>query len=237
MRSEFQRWLNPRSVGGQYALATVVLSIVAAVSALAGQNLVFSADAVLRDLKLWVVLTNVFVVQADALSIIFSVIVFITCGSFLEQYWGARRVWTFIVGVGVLSSLAVLAVAPFSSTVALIPYFGGHAIFSALWVAQGLVLGSRQVNFFSLPLSGYGLAAIGAAFPIINGLRAPLMELQTYVALVLTVAWVRGWGPVSWVNHFRAWRLARGLRKRSGHLTVLTGEERNPPRGSDRFLH
>jgi hypothetical protein len=235
---ELQRWLNPRSVGGQYALATVVLTILAGASGLARANLVLVGDAVLHDLKVWTVLTNVFLVAPDPFSIIFSVLVFLWVGQFLESHWGRRRLWTFIVGIGGLSSLVIVALAAIFPSLGVLPFFGGGAIFSAMWVAQGLLLGSRQVSFFGIPLTGYALAAVGAAFPILNGLfRSPLLELQTYVALIFTVAWVRGWGPMSWVNQFRAWRLAKSLRRRSGHLTVLSGEERNPPRGSDRYLH
>jgi len=240
--NEVKRWVNPRTAGGQMGLALVALTIAAAVHPVAYENLVLVPESVLREYKVWLVATHMFIVPVDALTIIFGVIILITCGNFLEQHWGTRRLWFFVAGVGLTSAVAVLVVGLFSKTIALFPVFGGLGVMTWLWVAQGLLMGSGRANFFGFPVSGYAFAAIGAAFPVINALRGGwpygwLLELETFVGLALTVAYVYHFTPAALWTRFRSWQLHRELNRRSSHLKVVGGEKRNMPGDSDKYLH
>lgn len=240
--NEVQRWLSPRSAGGQLGLALVALTIAAAVHPAAYANLVLEPEAVFREYKVWLLVTHLFIVPVDALTIIFGVIILITCGNFLEQQWGTRRLWFFVAGVGLTSAALVLVVALFSKTVALLPVFGGLGVMTWLWVAQGLLMRNAKANFWGFPVSGYAFAAIGVAFPVVNALRGGwpfgwLLELETFIGLLLTAAFVFHYTPAALWTRFRSWQLRRQLDKRSSHLKVVGGERRNMPPDSDKYLH
>jgi hypothetical protein len=131
-----------------------------------------------------------------------------------------------------------LALAFFVPVLGQIPFTGADAIVDSLWVAYGLSLGSSRSNFWGLPVTGNTLALIGASFVLLGGLLGSwLMIVPSLFALALTFVHVRyGFPGDLWVR-FTSWRLSRDLAKRSSHLRVIGGDDRNTPRSSDKYLH
>ncbi|HZN94678.1 MAG TPA: DUF1751 domain-containing protein, partial [Myxococcales bacterium] len=114
---------------------------------------------------------------------------------------------------------------------------GAWVMGSAMWVAFGLYVGRGQTNFWGLPVTGNQLAAIGAGFVVLNALMSSVLQMvPQLVAIVLTLAYMRGASPrLLWLR-VQSWRLQRQAKTRSRHLKVIS-PERNTPRDSDRYLH
>jgi hypothetical protein len=56
-------------------------------------------------------------------------------------------------------------------------------------------------------------------------------------ALAMTFAIVKLNFPGQTWERFNSWRLRRQLARRRAHLDVVSGQKRNMPTDSDRFLH
>ena len=237
-QSEVKSWLSPTRTGGQLALAMVVVTVLGEISPPIGANVVLQPHAVLGSLKLWQVVTWLFVMPASPLSIIFGILIAIQTGSFLEERLGRRKLWAAILGGGVVTALLTIAVSLLSPTVSMLPFEGAWTVLTCMWVMQGLIVGNGRLNFWSLPVSGYAFAVIGAVFslwPLLRGLWE--VVIPTLIALSLTLAWFFGLTPANAWLRFRSWQLSRQLSRRSGHLKVVSGDKRNMPNDSDRFLH
>lgn len=198
-----------------------------------GGLLLLEPLGVFLGLRLWQPFTYAFVEQS-AIGIIFGTIIIWSIGTSLEMSWGSRRLLLVSVGTTVLAGFltALLAlVVPLPSG-----YAGGTVLTSVLWVAYGLAMGRGQTNFWGIPLSGNGLAAIGAGFvllqALIHGWRTAVPEL---FGLVLVYAYVKGASPRRAWLHFQHWRLQRQLRSRSKHLHVVPHDR--PADSSDRYLN
>ncbi len=237
-QDEVKRWLSPTRTGGQLALAMVVVTILGEVSTTIGSNVVLQPHAVLNELKLWQLVSWLFVMPPSPLSIIFGVLIAIQTGAFLEDRLGRRKLWVLILTSGIVTAVLTVLVGLLSPTVAMIPFDGAWVILSCMWVLQGLMVGNGRLNFWSLPVSGYAFAAIGAVFslwPLLRGMWP--VVLPSIIALSLTFAWFFGLTPANAWLRIRSWQLSRQLNRRSSHLKVVSGEKRNMPNDSDRFLH
>jgi ABC-type tungstate transport system substrate-binding protein len=185
------------------------------------------SDAIFH-LKLWQLVTYGFVNPPDPFSIVFSILICLQAGNFLEARWGARRVWVFLIAVNALAGIATVLIGLVSPAVAGWMYYGGLTTTSALWVAEGLLIGPRMVQFFSVPISGYALAAIGAAFPaIMTFVRGWHVVLAQLLGLAIVALWVQGYTPQRWWNAFRSALHERALKKRSARLSVISGQKRD----------
>jgi membrane associated rhomboid family serine protease len=237
VQTDVKRLLSPRSAGGQLALVFFLMTIAAGVSVQVGVNLVLRPEAVVHELKLWVLVTHLFVGELSPFSLLFGVLIALTNGNALEARWGTRRFWTFVFGVGLSSGAALVLLATVFTGISLVPSYGAWALLTWLWVAEGLLLGSRQVNFWGLPITGYIYAGIGLLFPVLTALRGGwYMEVETFIGLGLTAAFVYGQTPANWWLRFRSWQLGRELKKRASHLRSVDGGRRNTGGGSDKYM-
>lgn len=236
-QNDVKRLLSPRSAGGQLALVITVLTILGGLSPTLAVNLAMRTGAVVSDFKFWLVLTHLFIGQLSPFGLLFGIIVALTNGNALEQRWGTRRFWTFVLGVGLTSGLLMVGLGFFISSVNLLTYFSAWALLTWLWVAEGLMVGSGRLSFWGLPITGHIFAAIGVLFPLINAIQGSwVYELETFIGLGLTAAFVYGKTPSGLWTRFRSWQLERDLRKRASHLRSVDGGKRNVGGGSDKYL-
>ncbi len=237
-RKEVRSWLSPQRAGSQFALAMLVVSVVCIASSTVASNVFLTPVVVLRELKLWLIASWLFVLPPSPLSLIFGCLIAVQTGAFLEDRLGRRRFFSVYGAIGLVTALAVLAVSSVSRPVAVSSFEGGWVLVNCMWVTQGLLIGSGKLSFWSLPVSGYAFAAIGVAFscfPLLSGHWVG--ALPSLIALVLTFAWFYGFTPANAWTRLRSWQLTRQLSRRSSHLKVLSGDKRNMPNDSDRFLH
>jgi membrane associated rhomboid family serine protease len=219
---EARGWLNPRSAGGQLALATVVMTVIAGGSPTAVAYLVLVPGEVFAHLKLWLPVTSLFITSPSAWSVIITVLVFLSMGTWLEQQWGTRRFWSFLVGVTLAAELLTTALALLLPSLRPVPVLGASVAFSVLWISQGLIIGPRAAKFFMFPASGYALAALGVAFPLLNAVFGDWRsEVPVFIGIALTVGWLRGWGPENLWLRFRSWQLTRELSRRPTNLRAV----------------
>ena len=107
----------------------------------------------------------------------------------------------------------------------------------ALWVAYGFSHGSRQTNFWGMPVSGNAFAGIGILFVVLNAvLHSWEQVVPDAFAIALTFGYVRYGSPSDAWLRFRGALLQRKLKRRGKHLKVV-GRDRNTGSGSDGFLH
>lgn len=223
---EVKRWLSPRSVGGQLALLIIVLSLIAGRWPEVAEQVVLQPAAVIEHFKLWQLVTHAFLVATEAWTLIFTVVICLQAGSFLETQWGARRIWIFVVLVHAISGVVTVLLGFATARVAAGFYLGSTA--TILWVAEGVVLGPRQVNFFFFPITGYALAVIGAASPLVTAwARGWTAVVNQLLAIAVTVAWVKGYTPARLLLWFRSRSLERELKRRGSHLSVVQGQKRD----------
>ncbi len=185
----------------------------------------------------WSVLTYGFV-ATDPVGVIFGALILYSIGGQLETVWGTRRFVLFSIGATALAAVATALVALVWSTAREVPYPGSSVMTGALWVAYGLWVGPRQANFWGLPMTGNQLAALGAFFVALNAIFShPILMLPSAFALLFAYLASRGYTPANAWLRFRSWSLSRQLARRSNHLKVVSGDKRNMPNDSDRFLH
>lgn len=226
--NEVRRWVSPRSVGGQMALVLVVSTLAVGASGFVREQVLLSPAAVLTEFKLWQLVSPVFVVPVSPMSIIFGVLILLQGGAFLEAQWGALKVWRFVIGVGVLANVCTVIVGAFSGLIGSLHFDGGYTTLTAVWVAQGLLVGPGRLSFWGFPVSGYAFAAIGAAFVLVNTLiGAWVLQVPELFGLAITFLWVQGYTPARLLLIIRSRALDRELRRRSSHLSVVQGQKKD----------
>lgn len=224
------------SMAAKLAATVVVASIVASLTRASGLVFLLSPDHVLSGFALWQPFTYIFVEGSPAGVLIDALIIW-SIGGALEAQWGGRRLFVMGAGVTFVAGLLTVALALLLPSMRLNGYFGGTALASALWVAYGLSFGAAQTSFWGIPMTGNGLAAVGAGFIVVNAAFAGWQAVvPDAFSVALTFAILRIKGPRLWVLRFQSWRLHRQLRGRSKHLKVIA-QDRNTSRSSDRFLH
>jgi len=226
-----------RSAGAFLAVGLVAGSVLYAMTQRSiGEWLILEPGLVFRSFALWQPFTYVFV-ETSPMGVIFGALIAWSIGGALEQTWGARRMVAFALGVTVLSALLTLALAYPVGGLWAKAFAGGTVMTSALWVAYGLSFGSRQTNFWGMPVTGNVLALIGVGFVFLNGAFGSWLAIIPEVfGLGLTFIYVKVGTPrLLWLR-ISSWRLQRQLKSRSKHLTLIS-DERNTPRDSDRYLH
>ncbi|MBK7863871.1 MAG: rhomboid family intramembrane serine protease [Archangiaceae bacterium] len=235
--SQLQQWLNPRSSAAKMAVLFVIASIAFYLtSRWTAPWVVLVPDAVIHELRLWQLLTYSVIFHKDPLNFIFGVLILISIGGSLERHWGPKRLWLFSFGIAFFS--AVLTVLLALVVPGLDAFVGANVIVSSQWVAYGLLIGNGRTNFWGLPVTGNTLALIGAAFVLLSCLLGGWSQLVPEVfSLVLVFLHVRLGLPHDLIQRFGSWRLQRDLSRRSSHLRVISGDERNTPRDSDKYLH
>jgi membrane associated rhomboid family serine protease len=187
-------------------------------------------------LALWQPFTYTFV-EVEVIGILFGCLIVWQMGGGLEATWGSRKLLWFAVGTTELAGLLTVALSFVWQILYPLPFGGGTVMSSVLWVAYGLSFGTRQMNFWGLPLSGNGFAWLGVGFVGLSALFGhPALVVPEVFGLAMTFAYVKGFSPrLLWLR-FTSWRLQRELKSRSKHLRVV-GKDRNTGSGSDRFLH
>lgn len=223
--NEVKRWLSPTSIGGQLALIITVVTLIGGRWHEAAEQIALIPSSVISDFKLWQLASYTFISVADGWNIVFTIVICVQAGAFLEQRWGARRLWLFVIGVNALAGALTVLLGLVSAPVAHMIYLGGLTTTTILWVAEGVTLGPQRVNFFFFPMTGYALAVVGAISPLVTawtrGWRAVLPQL---FGIAITVAWVKGYTPGQLWLRFRSAQLERDLRKRASHLSVIDGK-------------
>lgn len=218
------------------AKLTLALGVGSVLFALGVQPLALSPEAVLREFFLWQPLTYTFV-SYGALGVIFSLLITYQIGGALEMSWGSKRLLWFAVGSTVLAGLLTVLLSLVVPVMRDVRFLGGTVMTSALWIGYGLSVGRGQSNFWGMPITGNGLAAIGVGFTFLNALYMGFWRaVPDFIVIALAFAYVRGFSPrIVWLR-FQSWRLQRQLKGRSKHLKVVSGD-RNMPSDSDRYLH
>jgi membrane associated rhomboid family serine protease len=237
--SQLQQWLNPRSSAAKMAVLFVVASIAYYLSLRwVDLHLSLVPDRVIAEFNFWEVISYALLFQPSPMSFIFGVLILISIGGALERHWGARRLWVFSFGIAIASAIVTIVLSLFIRYLGAIPFKGADLIVSSLWVAYGLLIGNGRTNFWGLPTTGNTLALIGASFVLLSGLFGGWTALvPELVALALTFVHVKFGFPQDTWTRVQSWRLQRDLQKRSSHLRVISGDDRNTPRGSDKYLH
>ncbi len=236
MRPRVSFGLPPiRTAGAKLAIALVVGSLAFAVAG--GPWLLLAPKLIVAKLALWQFFTYAFV-ETSPMGVIFGAIILWSLGGALEQTWGARRMVTFALGVTVSAGVLTFATAWLYPPIWNAVFPGGNVMTSALWVAYGLSWGQRQTGFWGMPVTGNVLALIGVGFVVLNAAFAgPMVVIPDAFALAMTFAFVKLGFPERTLERFNSWRLRRQLARRRAHLDVVSGQKRNMPTDSDRFLH
>jgi membrane associated rhomboid family serine protease len=222
-----------RTASAKLAIALIVCSLIYAVAL---PQMALAPRAVLEAFFLWQPLSYTFV-ETSPMGVIFGALITWSIGGSLEQTWGAKKLVAFALGVTVIAGLLTVALA-FDALLGQM-YGGGTVMTTALWVAFGLSWGSRQTGFWGMPVTGNVLALIGIGFVVLQAAfaRSVWVVVPEALAIAMTYAFVRFNFPSSTLERFNSWRLRRQLDKRRNHLNVVSGDKRNMPNDSDRFLH
>lgn len=231
-------WLTIEGGAATYAALGLVAALVFGLAKrFSLENLVLVPELAVEDLKLWQLVTYSFFPRPDALSVIFGMLIIVGIGSELERRWGTQRYWLFTLGIGAAAGLLTVGLSRLLTPLGGLPQFGFSVAVSAQWVAYGLYQRGHPMRFWSLPVTGYTFAAIGVLLVVLNGLFGSwLLVFPELFGMAMTFAIVHlGVGDL-WTR-LRGWQLQRQLRKRSSRLSVVSGEGRNTPRDSDKYLH
>ena len=223
-----------RTAAAKLAVALIVGSLIA----IALPQIALAAAMVHGSLWLWKPLSYAFI-ETTPMGVIFGALILWSIGGSLEQTWGARKLVAFALGVTVLAGVLTVALAlPFDAIQAHV-YGGGTVMTTALWVAFGLSWGNRQTGFWGMPVTGNVLALIGIGFVALQAAfqRSIWGVIPEALAIGMTYAFVKLNFPSGTLERFNSWRLRRQLQKRRNHLNVVSGDKRNMPNDSDRFLH
>lgn len=224
-----------RSAAGAMAVALIAISVLVAVFKPLYGIFLLTPELVFQGF-VWQVLTYGFV-EISPMGVIFGALITWNLGGMVESTWGRKRFLWFSLGVVVLAGIATVLTALVVPGLRL-SYPGGTVLTGSLWVAYGLQIGRGQTNFWGAALTGNALAAIGAAFVLLNaafgGLASVVPEL---FGLLFTFFYMRGAQPSLLWLRFRSWQLDRDLKKRSAHLKGIDGGRRNVGGDSDKFLH
>jgi membrane associated rhomboid family serine protease len=200
-------------------------------------HLQFRPAALLRG-ELWQVVTYVFVyplLTQGIFGFLISLYFLYMIGSQMEAALGSRRfLGVFLITPG----LAALVTVPFAYLLG----FPNH-VYQGLWVALGAltVLFARTFAhqpihlMFVLPVRGATLVWISfgilALYAIVSGSVAGVFP--AFLAMLFALAFDKGlFQPRrSWLR-FRAWRIERQLKRRTGRFSVIDGDRKDD---GDRF--
>ncbi len=227
-----------RTAAAKLAIALVACSVFFALTQRGlGGALLLNPGSVLHAYSLWQPFSYVFI-ETSPLGVIFGALILFSIGGSLEQTWGARRLVSFALGVTVLAALLTLGLSLGVSAMENDHHAGGTVMTSALWVAYGLSFGKRQTSFWGLPLTGNMLALVGVGLVFLSGAFGSWLAIvPSAFGLLLTWLYLRVGGVRLLGLRFSSWRLQRQLKARSKHLRVITDDQVNTSRDSDRFLH
>ncbi len=240
-RSRFLSSIPPITL--RLMIATAVVTIGAVVANNFGlpqvlQTMSFQAVEVVPGLKVWKLLTYVFVTGLDPIGFLFNLVALYFFAGWFERSFGPRRFVRFFLFSAAGAALLPLALSPFSVSIATYPYLGAWSVFEALTVAMGMLQPGAQVYFYMvLPVTArqlmflsWGLIALFIVF--FHGVVPYLTAVGGIgMGFVLTL----GSGePRRWWLRFQAARLERLLKRRAQHLRVIpkNGEDK-----SDKYLH
>ena len=227
-----------RTVAAQLAVGLVLGSVVFAFGKSSfSEWIILVPGLVFTKFAFWQLLTFSFI-EDNTMGVIFGALILWSIGGALENTWGRRRLWIFALGVNAAAALLTTLVALVVKPIYWHPFVGGHVMTSALWVAYGLAWGNRQTGFWGMPVTGNVLALIGVGFVFLNGAFSSwLAIIPDAFALMMAFAYVKLGFPERTFERFNSWRLRRQLARRRAHLDVVSGQKRNMPTDSDRFLH
>lgn len=225
------------TVSAKFAAAIVVFSALAAVLARnTGVVLYLAPGQVLRDLTLWQLLTYIPVAE-HPMSVLFAAMVMWSMGGVLEAWWGPKRMFTVLFTVMLTAAAVTVGLAALYRPLRGGVFTGAWVLAGSTWVLYGLSIGRRETNFWGIPMTGNGLAAVGALFVALgwafNGWESVVPDM---VALGMSWAYVRYGGPMQLWGRVQSFLLERQVRRRSRKLSVISGE-RNMRSDSDRYLH
>jgi membrane associated rhomboid family serine protease len=186
---------------------------------------VYQPHEVVPGLRLWKLLTYLFVMSGDPIGFLLGLMVLYFFGGWFERAWGSRRFLRFFLISGAGAALLPLGISFFSPTVAAYPYSGSWAVLEALTVAMGMLQPQMQVYFyFVIPLTARQLMFISwgllGLFVVLNGSIVPYLPAIGGVGmgLILTLGTQ---GPRRLWLRFQATRIERQLKRRARHLTVV----------------
>jgi membrane associated rhomboid family serine protease len=115
---------------------------------------VYRPHDVIPGLRVWKLLTYLFVLGSDPIGFIFGLLVLYFFGGWFERSWGSQRFMRFFLISGAGAALLPLVVSPFSARVAGTAYFGNWAVLEALTVAMGMLQPDIKVYlYFVLPVT------------------------------------------------------------------------------------
>lgn len=227
--------------GGSGIMATLVVIgavLLGALPEFTSAHLALNPDDVVARLELWQIVTYLFIPQPSPFAILIGVMMLLALGSQLEQVWGTARLWRVVLGIGMVTGALTSVLALIVPRLGVMQVPGTHMLVLIVWVSVGLLARRSQMNFWSLPVTGYTFAAIGLAFSLFAGLYGSwIMIIPDLIAAGLTFLVVHEGAPANWWLRFRSWQLDRDLKKRSSHLKGIDGGRRNVGGDSDRYLH
>lgn len=221
-----------RTASAKLAVAVIVFSLAFAISL---KSLALNPGEIIERFYLWQIFTHGFV-EMTPMGVIFGALVLWSVGGSLEQTWGASKLVTFLLTISVLAGIATVPVGYFFDRVYIMRYGGGLSTIA--WIAFGLSWGNRQTGFWGMPVTGNVLALIGVGFIVLGAaFNGPFTVVPDAFAAAFTFAAVKLNFPGGTLERFNSWRLRRQLDKRRQHLNVVSGDRRNMPNDSDRFIH
>lgn len=228
-----------RNVATALALASIVISVVWFVLFQTVQvSLYLVPGEVFRRLHLWQPFTWL-LASIGAMPVLFNALILWSIGGSLERMWGRTRFLRFALGITFAAGLLTLALAPLIPSIQAFPYRGGEVMASTVWVGYGLAIWAGQTSLFGFSMTGRTFAAIGVLIPAMGAVfSGPLGLLPDFLGIALAFLVLRGRAsPSDLLERFGSWRLQRQLKKRSSRLQVLSGDGRNMPKDSDKYLH
>ncbi len=171
---------NARITRGAFYLffLEVGLSLIALFSSEEGQawmlhNLIASDVTVWKDLKVWTVVTTMFV-EPRFIALLFHGMMLWMFIPSLERWWGTKRFLMFAVGTGTAAAVVGTLVGSFMSNPGTHIVAGLDATIFACIVAYGVIYAKTKVYFFAvLPLTGkqlaLGMTGFVALMVVLNG--------------------------------------------------------------------
>ncbi|MCL2013206.1 MAG: hypothetical protein FWG75_10530 [Cystobacterineae bacterium] len=224
--------------------ASVTLAVLALIFSVAGwllfQGLGFNPYLVPAEVlggALWQPLTWLWL-RTGAFGVLLSTFLIWILGSQLELLWGRPRFWYFCISIPLLAGIFTLLLALGWPALSASRFEGGGVLTSILWVALGLEIGKRPLNFFGFALTGYVFAGLGLAFILLEAIfGSPVAIIPSLLAVLLSFLWVRWRIPGGLLERYSFWRLKRRAKLHRKRLNLLSGGKRNTPSDSDRYLH
>ncbi len=164
--------------------------------------------------------------ELNALSLVFAVLMLVWIGSDLARAWGTRRYLGVAFALAVVPGLLTCLIALAWPSLMLFPLYSSWAVVEGLTIAWALSFPTRQIFFFFvLPLNGRRLIAatvgLTALYAVFSGSEWPFF-IPHFLSQALVLVFMDRLAIVR-----RLWlkvRLAayeRELRRRAGHLRVV----------------